>query len=321
MITKQYVKQMWQEAIAECAKGNNKKPDGSTYLYIRAYIGDVGDRPIPPDTVGWLSPDIKILDSHSLPITTGEIIAGTPYVINVTVTNDGDVDCFSSTVELYIIDPIIGFCDITSNIGCQTVEILAHSKTDVQFNFQPSNVLGHKCLIARVYSLFTNDFPLDWQSFSACNDRHIAQHNLTIIAQSKTISFDLNPGKIFEGKDLELSFQVDTKVVDNLDIPKIAKYTIRTEPVDFASFKVLKVAKKGSPKSSLNNEKLKRTQVKMGKNNTWAFKKVKKETSIIHIEIPSLNLRRNDALPINLNVIEKSSGHIVGGITLFVVGE
>ncbi len=42
---------------------NEEKKDqlgysGSTFLYIRGYDGDTGNRPIPSGTVFWLSPDI-----------------------------------------------------------------------------------------------------------------------------------------------------------------------------------------------------------------------------------------------------------------------
>ena len=147
-------------------RGDEKAYTGATYLYIRSIDNDFGNRPLAPNTLFWLSPDITLVDANG-PVLSTTVDANTPYFVRVTVRNDGDHDCHSSIVELFLTDPTIGFSLAASKqIGIKTVSIPGHSSVDVEFSFLvPNQESGHKCLFARTHSFSNNDYPKDFDYF------------------------------------------------------------------------------------------------------------------------------------------------------------
>jgi hypothetical protein len=201
MIDKNYVKQLWE--MSKQAGKNDPKGgyNGSTFLYIRALPNDDGitvatvqsngtsvgtvKRPWPrhPGLISpTISPDIEIFDLDGNPINASTLKVNKSYIIRVTVRNGGDSTCNSCTVELFL-----GGTSVKPNfsnsrlLGSQVVDVLGHSFTNVEFHIDIDNtMIQYKELIARVFSLITNDYPADWVTCGSNEDRHIGEQYIII---------------------------------------------------------------------------------------------------------------------------------------------
>src|SRR5690606_4952942 len=104
-------------------------------------------------------------------------------VVQVIVTNAGDHDCHSSTVELLLADPSIGSSMAsTTQIGIESIRVPGHSSVSIEFPFSvESKDSGRRYLFARTYSFGTNDYPLDFENLNPLIDRHVARRNIVIV--------------------------------------------------------------------------------------------------------------------------------------------
>ena len=187
-------------------KGENAKE--TTFLFIGTYPGDDGLRPLPADLVFWQSPDIEIY-KDGIVIPNNKINQGETYQIVVTVTNNGDMNCPSFNVELFVTNPSLGFNLANSTLlGIKRGNANRHSQSDISFDIVATgSFVGHRCLFARVISTSSNEFPLTADGLDAINDRHVAQQNIHVIQQGSQIKLQMNHTKEI-GKDAILQINV-----------------------------------------------------------------------------------------------------------------
>jgi hypothetical protein len=164
----------------------------SSFLYIRSYDADIGIRPF-SNIDFWYSPDITIAPITNTSAYTATLEAGLTYQFNCNIRNRGDLTVPSANVEFFLVNPSLGFdTRFAKRLGITSCWI--NSNNTVQATIQytiPNSEVGHKCLIVRAYTYSPLDLPVDDYHLSPPFDRHVAQFNLNIIAQSSAYSFNL----------------------------------------------------------------------------------------------------------------------------------
>lgn len=318
---------------------NEDKPEytGATFLYMRAYDGDTGARPVPSGITYWLSPDIEIYKDGALVDTANPLVPNQNYTLRVTVRNGGDLDCSSCMVDIFITRPSVGFSvDEMLRIGFAGTSVAAHSSTDVDFPFTAAEEMcGHRCMFARVYSLITNDFPADFVYFNTSGDRHIGQQNVNIVRQGETVGFNIVPGKAAANGEFEITLKKHLKGFTK-DVAINKKYNILTKKnVSIGDFQLKKIETPAFPgrindakrpdipkipdttgKKIIAREDLK--DVKRFGRNSWK-QQLTDGTNKLNIKVPFLGLQGNEAVPLELTVKDPGTGKAIGGITLLVV--
>jgi hypothetical protein len=181
------------QSLDDRGKGREGFRD-STFLYIKAVDSDTGQRPIPAGTLFWNSPHVELFEGEVL-IPTNQLKEGQDYTIEVTVTNGGDLEAASCSVDLFICNPSLGFNVAAGKlIGVRHAGVGPHGVASVRFNYTASaGDIGHRCLFARAYSVSTRDYPSDASALNAAEDRHIGQQNLSIVQQGTALPVDLAP--------------------------------------------------------------------------------------------------------------------------------
>ncbi len=181
----------------EFARKDRKPPDlfeDSSFLYMRSFDADQGVRPF-ANIVFWHSPDITLSPLSNPTSVTTELQAGQTYSIRVVLRNRGDLAVPSAKVELFMVDPSIGFDvrlakRLTNLTNMQAAWVNADSSATIEFPYTvPSSEAGHKCLFARCFSFSPLDVPFDDFQLDPRLDRHIAQQNLHIVAQNTQFKF------------------------------------------------------------------------------------------------------------------------------------
>jgi hypothetical protein len=77
--------------------------EARTYLYIRAFDGDTGSRPVPLGSTYWLSPDIEVYDPAAKQyVLESSLVPGRVYRVDVTVNNAGDLPANVCNVDLWV---------------------------------------------------------------------------------------------------------------------------------------------------------------------------------------------------------------------------
>jgi hypothetical protein len=166
----------------------------STYLLIKGLADDVGVRPFPAGTRYWNSPHVELYDGTQL-LATNQLQAGRNYTVEVTVSNLGDLQAPSCSVDLFLCEPSLGFNVAAGTLlGVHYADVASHGTTKVLFSFtaKPEHV-GHRCLFARAYSISTQDVMVSAATLDTAGDRHIGQQNLTIIKQARPMTLLINP--------------------------------------------------------------------------------------------------------------------------------
>lgn len=195
-------------------KINDREPTGEggdpvtpfeprTYLYIRAFDGDTGARPVPAGQTFWLSPDIEVYDiAAGKYVLESTLVPGTSYRVDVTVRNDGDLPANACNVDLFMADFTVGFTNPPRLATPQLVAVPAHGQATASFAYTPPTA-GHHCLFARAWSLASMDYPgcdrPDRKLVTQVSDysgtmRHIAQQNLEVVQQGQTLEVNLATG-------------------------------------------------------------------------------------------------------------------------------
>lgn len=307
----------------------------ATFLYIRSYDGDVGARPVPSGVICWQSPDIEIYKDGILVDTANPLEPGLNYTIRVTVRNDGDMDCNSCMVDVFITHPSVGFTvngNLRLGLGCAAVA--AHSFSDVDFSFTAiEEMCGHKCLFARAYNLTTNDYPTDWDHFYSREDRHIAQQNINIVREGETIGFNVVVGRGTSTKGFDITLTKHTKSFSK-DQSLLKRFAINTRrAVPLEAFEVKKLEKlpvetginiKGGrgPIAAKKTNKIEQAlvpkEIQRIKKNLWRDS-LQQGTTQMNLRVPIFGLKDNEAVPLELSVKDPETGRIIGGITLLVV--
>jgi hypothetical protein len=166
----------------------------SSFLLIRSYDGDNGNRP-PTQSLLWLSPDILVSPVSNLANYTRTLIAGETYRIVCNVHNRGDLAVPSAKVEFWLCDPSLGFhTSMAKNLTLGRVPsawVDPGGSAQVQFLYTvPPTESGHKCLFARVFSFGPLDRPVDLTRLDPAIDRHTGQLNLDIVGQGQPYQFN-----------------------------------------------------------------------------------------------------------------------------------
>lgn len=293
--------------------------NGATFLYIRAYDGDTGIRPISSGNIYWLSPDIEIYKDGVLVDTAFPLQPGIGYTVRVTVRNDGDMDCSSCITDLFITHPTIGFSvNNMSRIGLTSGLVPAHSFKDFDFPFiAVEDMCGHKCLFARAYSLSSNDFPEDWDNFYSYYDRHIAQQNINVVREEETVGFNVEIGRIPTARLFDIRVNKHTKnfIKDKSINRKFSINTMKTVP--FEAFEIKKLEQRGkiikNKVPSLIPRDVKRVDKTLWRESLAAGK------NKMNLKIPILGLKSGEAVPIEVLVNDPDTGKVIGGITWLVI--
>ncbi|MCM5663644.1 hypothetical protein [Galbibacter mesophilus] len=176
-------------------KKDEKPPEdfnGSSYLYVRSFEGDNGNRPF-SHVPHWVSPDIKVAPLSGLGSYTRELDAGKPYRINCDLRNAGDLHVPSAKVEFFLTTPSLGFDTRYSDLlGVTSTWMSPMSTNTTTLDHTFSNTQsGHRCLFARVFSFAPQDIPVQDYGLDPRIDRHVAQLNLNIAQQNMPYSFQL----------------------------------------------------------------------------------------------------------------------------------
>ncbi len=194
-----------KEPTGEGGKDNDEGTpfEARTYLYIRAFDGDTGTRPVPAGQAYWLSPDIEVYDiAAGKYVLESTLVPGTAYRVDVTVHNDGDLPANACNVDLFMADFTVGFSSPPRLGAPQLLAVPAHGQATASFAYTPSSA-GHRCLFARAWSLVSMDYPgcdnpdrklvTQVADYSATM-RHIAQQNLDVVQQGQSIDVSLAAG-------------------------------------------------------------------------------------------------------------------------------
>ena len=185
--------------LAKIYAGKDKRPKPdyfreSSFLYIRSYNGDIGNRPF-SGIKFWDSPDININPISNSSINTTELHGGSTYTIRCRLNNKGDLMIPYPKVEFFLTDPTLGFnTTVAELLGLTQLQglLLPASNGEAQFRYTvPASEAGHKCLFARTYSFSPLDKPFDLNALDPRLDRHIGQKNLNIIPQGSSFMFNL----------------------------------------------------------------------------------------------------------------------------------
>lgn len=321
--------------------------EASTFLYIRAFDGDNGSRPISPGQTYCLSPDLELYLNGAVVDTDRPLLPETHYTVQVTVTNDGDLDCNLCTVDLYLCNLSLGFNTKGGQlIGISNARIDAHSKTTVEFPFTTTKDMeGHRCMFARAYSLVSHDYPTDLTNFNTYADRHIGQQNLNIVRQGGSFDFEINRQIGGKARDVHIVFQQELDLFDKYRFMKqkfvLSKRQINADQIKLYTGKeqlirpdiIKKIAKgrvtpsifgKLNPKVPNLNEKVLETKLsylpitKRIEQDRWLHR-IESGTNTMKIEIPKLGLNNNEAVPMKLSAVDPETGESIGEITVIVI--
>jgi hypothetical protein len=183
-------------------KANDKEFVPSSFLYIRSIASDAGLRPLPNNTVFWISPDISIRPLSGVGSPTQTLQAGVAYQVEINLRNRGDVPVPNANVEIFLCDPTIGFdTRFARKLGVGATWVPGIGSGSVRIPVVvPASEAGHKCMFARVYSFSPLDIPNHDTSLNPFHDRHVAQLNLNIVNVGAIVQFNIVHQANFQGQ-------------------------------------------------------------------------------------------------------------------------
>jgi hypothetical protein len=174
------------------------------HLLIRTHAGDRGQRPVWPSTPSWLSPDIHLFPTASVPPGSAVDLSqavlspqvGETYTVGVHIWNLGRFPAHGVRVKVWWVEPgfFSGIPDPRYNphyIGGTWAELgdresgHAHGIVLIPDTWTIQNTgMLHQCLLATV------ECPTDhWTGvLDANHDRHVGQRNLTLVDAADDIS-------------------------------------------------------------------------------------------------------------------------------------
>ncbi len=285
---------------------------GTTYLYIRAREEDNGTRPI--DGTVWMSPDLNVKPTSGGDEICWGIEAGQHYAVECIVHNDGDTDALSTTVEIRLANPSVGWSvPLSKQLGIQNVFIPAFNSKLVTFDWAADfEDVGHRCMFARVYCLTPMDAPDDWDSFNVRNDRHIGQQNLNIVHSEDELDVDAegdtgqNNGEfkiiIRPAENIPQKMQL-IKGLDKIKLIKgITTIDFELKPRDFEL----------TLKSDAELKKL-------GAIDAWTGKITGRKVAPLKLKIPKMNIDENEGHVYHVESVDAKTGKYVGGFTMIVL--
>lgn len=337
-----------------------RKPDvfvDSSFLFIRSYDGDNGNRPLPSGLNFWNSPDISFTPMNGTgPLTSNELQAGQSYLVRCRLYNRRDVTVPFPKVEFFLTNPTLGFdTRFATYLGVTQMNglLLANTNGEAQFLFTvPPEESGHKCFFARTYSFSPLDKPNSVHALDPVTDRHIGQKNLNILPQGAAYNF--NVIHMPNTEELIQFLPVSINEIIGYGLPILGKFQFKeTRSLALLYRQEVKVTspnshvqiKRGREGYSFISEgegpnareqarlykaylgALKR--INAGKAKPSEFKELFAEhrtmeafiqKTSLYIQFPSLGLSPNEAVALNIVNINKITGEIKGGISLVITG-
>jgi hypothetical protein len=337
----------------------NRKPpkdfNDSSFLYIRAYDGDIGVRPFSNITY-WHSPDITVAPVTNTAAYTETLEAGKAYQFSCTVRNRGDLIVPSANVEFFLVNPSLGFDSrFATKLGVTAGWVNSQGATKVAIVATiAGNEGGHKCLFARTFAFSPLDLPIDDYQLYPPYDRHVGQLNLNITPQATPYSFNLVhllnateriafvPMTAEQVMATRHPFLADFKISERISTD--ALNAIKIEPVKQKGF-TIKMQKEG-PGFNLNTAgkggmdleqqaQISRAtrsaieEINAGKAKPAQFKELFKsyremnkamQNTVFKMETPNLGLQPGQVAGLQIVNTNLITGETKGGITLIVKG-
>lgn len=173
--------------------GGPRKDMYLPFLFLRAFPGDLGGRPVSGPF--WESPDIFILPgvepsaAPAVPATFGDVaLANRPNTLYAHVWNFGQSAAAEVIVEFYWCDPSLGVTAASTHLIAQTAISLgakgsahAHAVVKCPVAWAPTFLNGgHECLLVRAW-----DNPSDLPGLPRLDarvNRHVGQRNIHVVA-------------------------------------------------------------------------------------------------------------------------------------------
>jgi hypothetical protein len=327
----------------------------SSFLYIRAYDGDIGVRPFSNITY-WLSPDITVAPVTNTAAYTETLEAGKAYQFSCTVRNRGDLIVPSANVEFFLVNPSLGFDSrFATKLGVTRGWVNSQGATKVAIEATiAGNEGGHKCLFARTFAFSPLDVPFDDYQLYPPFDRHVGQLNLTIIPQATPYSFNLVhllnateriafvPMTAEQVMATRHPFLADFKISERISTDAVN--AIKIEPVKQKGFTIkmqkegpgfnLNVAGKGGMELEQQAQISRSTrnaieEINGGKAKPAQFKELFKsyremnktmQNTVFKMETPNLGLQPGEAAGLQIVNTNLLTGETKGGITMIVKG-
>lgn len=332
---------------------------GSSFLYIRSYDGDNGNRPFGGITF-WNSPDINISPVTLPEDFTTTLKSGNTYNINVRVHNRGDMIVYNPKMEFFLTDPTLGFnTTVAKKIGTTVVpgNVLQLGTNQVNFAwFVPPEEEGHKCFFARTYSFSPLDIPVDLNGLDPTLDRHIAQKNLNFVPQGSAYMFNivhqpnafetigivaLNAQQVF---DLQHPALKGKKPSSEGRVVQQLLRTMKLEPIDKFDGKISRNEERQGwtfetrDDSALNLDHQSRIYKQMeglissvyaGKTNfkehraeVKEFREMNRHVKVtrLMLQIPNFELQPGEVVAFDIVNTNQLTGKMKGGITVVVMG-
>jgi len=199
---REQTRKVYEEAFKGGKEEGRPPPDfePSSYLVLKSYAGDIGNRPMPGNIPFWISPALKVRPAGG-GASSDTISTGSAYEIECEIHNRGDLPVPSASVEYFLTDPTIGFdTRYATHLGMSSTWVSGLGVARTRIPFLPSSSqAGHKCLIVRAFSFLPYDVPVDDTNLSPVVDRHVAQLNLNIVAPAAPFSFRIVRQPNFQG--------------------------------------------------------------------------------------------------------------------------
>jgi hypothetical protein len=196
-----------------------RKDEYLPYLLVRTSSGDRGNRPL--SGVFWESPDIFVapnLEADTAPLmppTLGGVAkANQPNTLYAHVWNLGKAPAYRVRVEFYWFNPSLGISRADANlIGAAWIDLgnrfnTQSDWTEVQTSYgkwmsKGSHAIvrcpvtwvpkfendGHECLVVRVLEPILD--AVGPNQYSAAQDRHVAQRNISVVQAASPAEIDL----------------------------------------------------------------------------------------------------------------------------------
>ncbi len=367
VINKEYIQQQRKKAAEKVQRFNADKMNQamgrtvegleqpgynpSTFLYMKAYDADSGQRPVPSGIICYLSPAIELYLNGAAVDTTHALLPNTHYTVQVTVCNGGDMACSSCTVDAFLTPPSISMVvNDAMLLGAAVTSVPAHSSATVEFPFTTAaDMVGHRCMFARAYSIVTNDRPSSFSHFDTRGDRHIAQQNLDILPQGSAAAFNVAIGGAHAGKELivvlsradekdarltaamkayrrpRAAVDIDLFKIRQVDVNVMRALTKQVAPAR-QPLATRRIAAPLSPSVRKVAAVAARTvqrpdfaHLRPVKGGAWAHR-FQEGINNMTMDVPNLGLKPGEAVPMHLLVKDPETGHVIGGIVVLITG-
>ena len=319
-----------QELAREFKKRDRRPPKefkDSSFLYMRSYDADVGERPFSGITF-WRSPDIQLSPVTNVAAYTTQLEAGETYLVRCALHNRGDVAVPSAKVELYLTDPSLGFdTRYAQNLTLGNVPaatwVTPGGSAAAEFRWTvPPTQAGHKCLFARTFSFSPLDLPVTDYALDPRTDRHVAQQNLNIVGQAQSFAFKLIHAPIARMR-IDLRWLHRDEVL-RLRHPVLADVTPAEKMPEGGWGRLVQIElEEPTGEVSLEGTREGVLVIAEGREAKSAEKEPRPRCSSFRMTVPDLGLEPGQAVGLDVTAVDehdKKELGPVGGITLVIVG-